>query len=914
MSTIITIKGTNGSGKSSVVRALIANLGKAATLRFNQKEAGYRCRYGDGGLFVLGKYKSACGGLDSSYSYKGAADDVMLCLDILAAKGHVVCEGIIAVNYYGFGRVTRFVDEQKAKGNHVIFARLDTPVELCVKRVQQRRRLRGNYKPFNPDHLLHKHEALLRMQEKLREAGYDARVLPHEDPLQTLLRWLAEQNPAKLVEGELSRFQTSDIKSESIPQPSLNVEVAAVAPPPRTSTCELQCSMDFRKPEYRREVFLRFYEFHLKYGTHPGCVYFVLPFLFKKYSWDVEQRLWFAFLNGNTQNPLTSNVIFDEFPDFAALNLTRLDSWFNANWPVLAFDTDRRHHKKEFIRAVTTYKRLCGDTQAEYFATFMGGDDPYGNFRSAWKEVRDKFHSFGRLSAFSYLEYVRIMRVGKIDCDQLFLDDMQGSKSHRNGLAIVLGRDDLDWHDSNPGFNGEYTPETLQWLKHEGAALLAEAKQRAIGKPWAYDVSYFTLESALCTYKSWHRPKRRYPNVYADMFHDRIKKAERHWPTRDFSEFWAARREYLPEHLRLEDNPADAGVKPIKQNHYRLTGQVVMMSEEWPCFKNDYNDKVNAAQRSATPIQVDRTGDRKDRTTVQVQEQAQGERRAMWHDYIYDLTPVEKIGDIWFKREDKFSPDGMHNGSKFRQLIWLFGRKPYPGVSSGAVSGSPQLPMVAACAEHYVMKCVQFTGAKKDMALAGEKLGAKTKLVNPGYGPLLNRRAKEYAEAHDWLRIETNITVTTSDAEIEAFHRVGSEQVRNLPDHIETLIIPAGSRNSAVSILYGLHRYPPKSLKKIILMHINKNLEKHKNEMWQRLKACGVHKIGYDITTFDVFANGYTTYEKMMPFSLNGLSFHPRYEGKCWNFIKDNLTSFRPYINDRTLFWIVGSEPKSCLA
>ena len=107
MSTIVAIKGTNGSGKSSVVRALIAHLGKVATLRFNSKEAGYRCKYGEQTLFVLGKYKSACGGLDSSFSYKGAADDVLICLDALAAKGHVVCEGVIAISSYGFdlGRV-----------------------------------------------------------------------------------------------------------------------------------------------------------------------------------------------------------------------------------------------------------------------------------------------------------------------------------------------------------------------------------------------------------------------------------------------------------------------------------------------------------------------------------------------------------------------------------------------------------------------------------------------------------------------------------------------------------------------------------------------------------------------------------------------------------------------------------------
>jgi hypothetical protein len=118
MSTIIAIKGTNGSGKSSVVRALMEHLGKAATLTFNTKEAGYRCRYGEQAVFVLGKYKSACGGLDSSFSYKGAADDLLLCIDKLAAKGHVVCEGVIAITSYGFGRVTRFADKQKRKGNH----------------------------------------------------------------------------------------------------------------------------------------------------------------------------------------------------------------------------------------------------------------------------------------------------------------------------------------------------------------------------------------------------------------------------------------------------------------------------------------------------------------------------------------------------------------------------------------------------------------------------------------------------------------------------------------------------------------------------------------------------------------------------------------------------------------------------
>lgn len=356
---------------------------------------------------------------------------------------------------------------------------------------------------------------------------------------------------------------------------------------------DLQAGMDFRKPEHRREVFLRFYEFHLKYRAHPGCVYFVMPHLYKIFKWDRESRLWFAFLNGNTQNPVTSWIIFKQFPSLAKLNIADLDKWFNREFKRLAFDTDRRHQKSDFMDSVRCYQKLTHGEQEEFFGGFVNTEDQHENFRKAWEVVRNQFYSFGRLASFSYLEYLRIMRVN-LDCDQLFLEDIKGSQSHRNGLAKVLGRDDLDWHDSNPtGFAGKYAPEMLAWLNKEASILLDEARQRVAGKSYAYDVSYFTLESTFCTYKSWHRPNRRYPGVYLDMFHDRIKKAEATWPEEDFSLFWDARKT-LPSYLLLESN-GDIGVKPEKQNHYRLTGQVIMLDTDWPCFANSYRKSAKAA-------------------------------------------------------------------------------------------------------------------------------------------------------------------------------------------------------------------------------------------------------------------------------------------------------------------------------
>jgi hypothetical protein len=410
---------------------------------------------------------------------------------------------------------------------------------------------------------------------------------------------------------------------------------------------DLEYGMDFRFPQYRRETFLRFYQFSCKYHLHPGIVYMLMPFLAKKYKWGVEERLWFCFLNGHTENPVTSKIIFDLYPSFENLNVASLTKWFNENWSRLDWDGDRRHQKRDFPEAVKRYKELCGKNQEDFFLTLLSTDDPFVNFQQVWaaliqprydvfgednkpyvsrlnlkrsldldsaeKYARKmgligwhnvKLYSLGRMAGFGYTEYLRAMRLN-IDCDTLMLDD-PGSGSHRNGLCIVLGRDDLNYvtggaEDKNrpntTNFDGNYAPEVLSWLEEEAAELLKEAKLRMPGN---HDVSYFTLESAFCTYKSMHyakgNGKGRYPGCYMDMLYDRIKKAQTSWPEVDFWEFWEAREQNLPKHLLREFNPKDAGVTKEKADHYRLTGQMVGMDEEWPCFKNDYNDSINALQ------------------------------------------------------------------------------------------------------------------------------------------------------------------------------------------------------------------------------------------------------------------------------------------------------------------------------
>lgn len=76
------------------------------------------------------------------------------------------------------------------------------------------------------------------------------------------------------------------------------------------------------------------------------------------------------------------------------------------------------------------------------------------------------------------------------------------------------------------------------------------------------------------------------------MLVDRIRLAERDWGF--LPVFWQARERHVQVPLRRECCFPDVGVKPVKQNWYRQTGQIIHMDLDWPCFANDYHPSAVA--------------------------------------------------------------------------------------------------------------------------------------------------------------------------------------------------------------------------------------------------------------------------------------------------------------------------------
>lgn len=333
---------------------------------------------------------------------------------------------------------------------------------------------------------------------------------------------------------------------------------------------------DWRLPVNRPEAFMRFYSFHLKHRTHPGCVYFVLPEIAEAYDLDEDGRAWLVWLNGNTQNPVTTLLLLEAAPT-AERWKDAVDFW-SENYRDLEWDTDRRHQKSLFGKATESWaESLVVRSPAEGWSeAASGGWDEVWKFSNAQPYM-------GRLSAWSMAEYAKILLEGIPDSNTLLLRDRPGSRSHRNGLALLLGYDATYWDADTADLLG-----IVDRLELAGADFVSEARSRNPGNP---DVGYLTLESALCTYKSWHKPNRRYPNVYADMLYNRIRRGESRFGER-FELLWEARRKHLPEYLRLEDTPTDPGLCSLKQNFYLLEGTPVMMSREYPDMTNAFDEAV----------------------------------------------------------------------------------------------------------------------------------------------------------------------------------------------------------------------------------------------------------------------------------------------------------------------------------
>lgn len=158
---IINIRGTHGSGKSTVVKTLLSRYPNEQ-IKGPKKPLGYRVAvpFLDRPVMVVGPYETACGGCDAIQPYSLIWPRV----DEYAEVGHVLFEGaLVSTNYGTIGEAS------EKYGDDFVFAFLNTPLQVCLDRVKARREARGNLKPLDPYQTTWKHKGILSLYDRFRE-------------------------------------------------------------------------------------------------------------------------------------------------------------------------------------------------------------------------------------------------------------------------------------------------------------------------------------------------------------------------------------------------------------------------------------------------------------------------------------------------------------------------------------------------------------------------------------------------------------------------------------------------------------------------------------------------------------------------------------------------------------------------
>jgi 1-aminocyclopropane-1-carboxylate deaminase/D-cysteine desulfhydrase-like pyridoxal-dependent ACC family enzyme/DNA modification methylase len=244
-------------------------------------------------------------------------------------------------------------------------------------------------------------------------------------------------------------------------------------------------------------------------------------------------------------------------------------------------------------------------------------------------------------------------------------------------------------------------------------------------------------------------------------------------------------------------------------------------------------------------------------------------------DLTPEITPVEKIDNIYFKRDDKFSIGGG-KGGKVR-TCWHLAQGAKGLVTAGSRS-SPQVNIVAQIAKKLGIPCRAHTpqGALSPEVKMAQQAGAEIIQHKAGYNNVIIKRASDDAEALGWTNIPFGM-------ECEEAVEMTARQVENIPADIKRIVVPVGSGMSLSGILHGLKNFGLNIPVLGIVVGADpvKRLNKFAPEGWEEMVELVRAAESYD--------------EYAAQTEIKGIKLDPIYEAKCISFLQDG-----------DLLWIVG--------
>jgi hypothetical protein len=302
--------------------------------------------------------------------------------------------------------------------------------------------------------------------------------------------------------------------------------------------------MDYRQIKNRQKGFFKWYYWSLKYKDCDPPIW-MLNYLFDRFEHNLEQKYWIAWIYGTTYHLPTAWIIWNEFPDFELVDYERLKDWNDKNYTRLRYQTDTKYNKGYLPQQFASYKKWIehnnpSKTQREKFNIYKKKK----SFNYLFESISQNLYKFGRYSTWFYMQTLKQCVGVSLEPNNLKLEDYSGSRSHRNGLCLALGKD--EWIDK------KLNKDSISYLNENAEYLQDKVKY------FAQDdniTDYYYLETALCSYKKiFRKTNGRYLGYYLDRQAEEIKKVEGdNWDGVDWQVFWDGREELLTKELHMSD-------------------------------------------------------------------------------------------------------------------------------------------------------------------------------------------------------------------------------------------------------------------------------------------------------------------------------------------------------------------------
>lgn len=278
------------------------------------------------------------------------------------------------------------------------------------------------------------------------------------------------------------------------------------------------------------------------------------------------------------------------------------------------------------------------------------------------------------------------------------------------------------------------------------------------------------------------------------------------------------------------------------------------------------------------------------------------------------LTPVQKVGGLYIKREDMFKPFDFSNvnGTKLRQCIYLILKNintAKNGVLTCCSIHSPQGIIVTSVCKYLNIKSTVFYGATTYERLdilpiprMIKDIGGSIEIVSKiGRMSVLKSKAIKRKENTCEFLVEHGMDLMENT---DCFLKSVANQVQNIPENLDNLVITCGSAITTTGILYGLRLFN-KDVKNIILVGVAPNrVEKIYKNLAELEDILKIKLSDTEFKYIDLFNTKGFKYEKKEYANHFGLEFHPNYEAKTYKWLIKNID----YKNEKTCFWVIGGD------